>query len=108
MRAAEEQRSAMKITDQGSSERITTQTGQPADTGAASSSSPSVSPRYDASDSVQLSGLASRLQSTGFADAARSARMTQIAKAVNSNNFRVDPTQVSDAMVSEAIYSSAR
>jgi anti-sigma28 factor (negative regulator of flagellin synthesis) len=66
------------------------------------------SSRSGSSDRVQLSSLASRLQSTGSDDAARSARMSQIAKAVNSNAFRIDPMQISKAIVSEAIHSSVR
>lgn len=98
----------MKITDQEFSERITTQSGGAPDTGAASRLPSNPSSRSGSSDRVQLSSLASRLQSTGSDDAARSARMSQIAKAVNSNAFRIDPMQISKAIVSEAIHSSVR
>ncbi|MBV9264977.1 MAG: hypothetical protein JO061_02295 [Acidobacteriaceae bacterium] len=94
----------MKITDQGFSERITTQTGRTSEVDTATGSSSSKAPsRSGASDNLQLSSLASRLQSGASVDADRSARLSQIAKAVNSKAFQINPMQISKGIVSEAI-----
>jgi hypothetical protein len=97
----------MKISEQGFSERIPTQASRTtaADSGSGTSSiGPS---RAGASDNLQLSSLASMLQNASM-DTGRSARLNQIAKAVSSNTFQIDPMQISKAVVSEAVQSGAR
>lgn len=98
----------MKISEQGFTERIpsqNTRTNSVSD--AANGSSSKVAGRQAASDTLQLSSLATRLQSASSSDSGRSARLSQIAKAVQSNTFQIDPTQISKAMVSEAVQSTA-
>ena len=94
----------MKISDNGFSERITTPNARTQSAGQTNSGTSSAA--YGSSDSAdqwQLSNLASRLQTTEASDATRAARLSQIAQAVQSNSFHVDSTQVSKAIVSEAI-----
>lgn len=98
----------MKISEQGFTERIPSQTNRASSAGdAAQSSFSRVSGRQASSDGVQLSNLASRLQNTSSVDSGRAARLSQIAKAVQSNTFSIDPTRISRAMVSEAVQSKA-
>ena len=99
----------MKISDQGFTERLPAQVDRAASTSAPSGGSSSgISARTGSSDGLQLSSLASRLQSASSSDAQRSSRITQITSAVQSNTFKIDPAQISKAMVSEAVQSSAR
>jgi anti-sigma28 factor (negative regulator of flagellin synthesis) len=98
----------MKISEQGFTERIPSQTSRTGSVGdAAQGSFSKVSGRQASSDSLQLSNLASRLQNTSSTDASRAGRLSQIAQAVNSNTFKIDPAQISKAMVSEAVQSKA-
>ena len=98
----------MKISEQGFTERIPSQTNRATSVGDASESSFSrVSGRQTSSDSLQLSNLAARLQNSSSIDAGRAGRLSQIAKAVQSNTFAIDPTRISRAMVSEAVQSKA-
>jgi anti-sigma28 factor (negative regulator of flagellin synthesis) len=106
---APQENAEMKINDQGFTERL------PAQTGRTNTVSDSAYGSYSAqagkqtsSDSLQLSNLASRLQNTSSADASRAARLNQIASAVNSNAFRIDPAQISSAIVSEAVQTPLR
>jgi anti-sigma28 factor (negative regulator of flagellin synthesis) len=94
----------MKITDQGFTGRLS---GQPTNTGAVSGTQSQAAGAYgrpSSSDSLQLSNLASLLQSASAGDSDRTARVGQIAKAVGSNTFQIDPAQISGAMVSEALH----
>jgi anti-sigma28 factor (negative regulator of flagellin synthesis) len=95
--------SQMKITDNGFSERIATPAGRTQQTNesARNSSSGSASRTSGSSDTLQLSSIASKLQ-TNFSDAGRSSRLSAIAQAVKSNSFQVDSMQISKAMVAEA------
>jgi anti-sigma28 factor (negative regulator of flagellin synthesis) len=100
----------MKISEQGLTERIPSQaqanrTTSVSDTAKASSSQ--VSGNRTSSDTLQLSNLASRVQSTSSGDASRAARLSQIAKAVQSNTYPIDPARISKAMVSEAVRTKA-
>jgi anti-sigma28 factor (negative regulator of flagellin synthesis) len=99
----------MKISDNGFSERIATPTTRPQSTvqsGSCSSSS-SCSGSAGSSDNFQLSNIASRLQNAYSLDSSRASRVSQIAKAVSSNSFQIDPMQISKAMVSEAVATQA-
>jgi anti-sigma28 factor (negative regulator of flagellin synthesis) len=97
----------MKITDQGFSERITTQTGRTNEAGGVTSgSSSNASSRSGASDTLQLSSLAARLQTGTSVDTDRAARINQIAKAVSGKTFQINPMQIGKAMVSEAIHAA--
>ena len=94
----------MKITDQGFTERLPAQTGRTS--GVSDSTSGTYSSRagrQSSSDNLQLSSLASILQNASSTDAARSARVGQIASAISNNSFRINPSQISSALVSEAI-----
>lgn len=98
----------MKINEQGFTERIASQANRTASVGdAAQNVSSKISGRQASSDSLQLSTLASRLQNASSLDASRTGRLTQIAKAVGSNTFQIDPAQISRAMISEAVHSKA-
>jgi anti-sigma28 factor (negative regulator of flagellin synthesis) len=100
----------MKISDQGFTERISSQASRvnsanDGTQGASSSSQQSGSP-----DLLQLSSIASRIQSAGSGDAAagRSSRLSQLAQIVNSGAFQIDPSKISSALVSEAVQASSR
>jgi anti-sigma28 factor (negative regulator of flagellin synthesis) len=99
----------MKISEQGFTERIPSQTtGRTSSIGdTAQGLSSKIAGRQTSSDTLQLSTLASRLQNASSADSGRAARLSQISKAVNSNTFQIDPAQISKAMVSEAVQSRA-
>jgi flagellar biosynthesis anti-sigma factor FlgM len=100
----------MKIGDNGFSERITTPNSrtQSANEASRGSSSSTSSSRSASSDSLQLSSFAAKLQqSTPTVDSNRASRIASITKAVQSNSFQVDPMQISRAMISEAVGSSA-
>lgn len=99
----------MKITDQGFTERVASQaarTTSTTDTTQPGSSTSTARPA--SSDNLQLSNLAALLQGASKDDSSRSARVSQIAQAVQNNTFKVDPARVSSSIVSEAIQSSAR
>ena len=100
----------MKISEQGLTGRIPSQaqanrTTSVSDTAKASSSQ--VSGSRTSSDTLQLSNLASRVQGPSSGDAGRAARLSQIAKAVQSNTYPIDPARISKAMVSEAVRTKA-
>ena len=100
----------MKISEQGFTERIPSKaqanrTTSVNDTEKASSSQASGS--RASSDTLQLSNLASRVQGPSSGDAGRAARLSQIAKAVQSNTFSIDLAQISKALVSEAVQTKA-
>jgi anti-sigma28 factor (negative regulator of flagellin synthesis) len=99
----------MKISDNGFSERITTPNSrtQSANEVSRGSSSSTSSSRSASSDSLQLSSFAAKLQSTPTVDSSRASRIASITKAVQSNSFQVDPLQISRAMISEAVSSTA-
>ena len=99
----------MKITDNGFSERIATtgaRTQQTSDAARGSSAGSSSRIGGGASDTLQLSSIASKL-STGYSDASRASRLNAIAQAVKSNSFQVDSMQISKAMVAEAVSGAA-
>jgi anti-sigma28 factor (negative regulator of flagellin synthesis) len=100
----------MKISEQGFTERIPSQaqanrTTSVSDTAKAPSSQ--VSGSRTSSDTLELSNLAARVQSPSSGDAGRAARLSQIAKAVQSNTYPIDPGRISKAMVSEAVRTKA-
>jgi flagellar biosynthesis anti-sigma factor FlgM len=99
----------MKISDQGFSERLPGQ----AKTGAVESTSTQgtksrPSSQSSSSDSLQLSNLAAQLQKASAGDSSRSARVNAIAAAVKNGTFQVDPSRISNAIVSEAIQGASR
>ncbi|MDQ2840770.1 MAG: flagellar biosynthesis anti-sigma factor FlgM [Acidobacteriota bacterium] len=99
----------MKISEQGFTERLPSQANRATSVGdSAQSPFSKISGRQTSSDNLQLSNLASRLQNASSTDAGRAGRLSQIAKAVKSNTFTIDPAQISRAMVSEAVQSNAR
>lgn len=99
----------MKISDQGFTERLPGQANRSTSVGGSGcGSSSTTSFSKQSSDNLQLSNLASRLQSAGALDPQRSARINQIAKAVGDNTFHIDTAQISSAIVSEAVQSTAR
>jgi hypothetical protein len=98
----------MKITDQGFTERLSPQTNRVDPASDSKSGSAAKTGSSSSPDSVQLSTLASRLQNTSTTDSARSSRLSQIAQAVRSNSFQINPAQISGALVSEAIQAPAR
>jgi anti-sigma28 factor (negative regulator of flagellin synthesis) len=98
----------MKISEQGLTGPISSQANRTtpvSDTANASSSK--ASGHRTLSDTLQLSNLASRVQSTSSADAGHAARLSQIAKAVQSNTYPIDPARISKAMVSETVRTKA-
>jgi anti-sigma28 factor (negative regulator of flagellin synthesis) len=98
----------MKISEQGFTERIPSQANRATSVGdSANVLSSRVPGRQTSSDTLQLSSLASRLQSASSPDAGRAARLSQIAKAVQSKSFQIDPAQISKAMISEAVQMKA-
>ena len=98
----------MKISEQGFTERIPSQPNRTTSVGdSAKVSSSKVAGHQASSDTLQLSNLASRLQSASSSDAGRAARVSQIAKAVQSKTFQIDSAQISKAMVSEAVQMKA-
>ena len=94
----------MKISDQGFTERISSQPSRTEyASGSGSGSSSGVGRQSSSSDNLQISDLASRLQSTSSDVADRAARLGQISQAVNSGTFQFNPSQMSSAIVSEAV-----
>jgi anti-sigma28 factor (negative regulator of flagellin synthesis) len=95
----------MKITDNGFSERIATPSTRTQQTGESgrTSSSASRTGVTGSSDNLQLSSIASRLQTSSGVDSGRASRLASIAQAVKSNTFQVDSAQISRAMVAEAV-----
>ena len=94
----------MKITDQGFTGRLSGNNGGASAVQNNGSTPGNTSTRQSSSDNLQLSSLASLLQNASASDAGRSARVSQIASAVQNNSFRIDPAQISSAMVSEALH----
>jgi anti-sigma28 factor (negative regulator of flagellin synthesis) len=96
----------MKITDQGFTERLSSQANRlnsasDAEQGAAASSTqPS-----GCSDLLQLSSIASRLQTAEADESAggRASRVSQLARVVNSGSFRINASQISSALISESV-----
>ena len=97
----------MKITENGFSERLSTPVSRTEQTATGSTSASATPNRSASSDSLQLSSIAARLQQSSGTDPSRSARLAAIANAVKSNSFKVDATQISKAMISEAAAGSA-
>ena len=99
----------MKINDQGFTERISSQasptTGIGGDSGRRSSSTGSA---QTSADNLQLSSLASILQTSRSLDSQRSGKLSEIASAVRSNTFQFNAAQISSALVSEAAQGSSR
>jgi flagellar biosynthesis anti-sigma factor FlgM len=97
----------MKINDQGFTERLPASPHR-AEEGKQSGTAPtSLSGAGQSIDKLQLSSVASQLQSMAQTDSGRSARISQIAKAVQSNTYQVDAGKIGAAMVSEAVRSTA-
>ncbi len=94
----------MRINDQGFTERLSGQSSRTTASTGTTSNGTSASGRQSSSDNLQISSLASLLQNASAADSDRSARVSQIAKAVSNNSFQVNPAQISGAMVSEALH----
>jgi len=98
----------MKISEQGFTERIPSQTNRTTSVGGTGyGPSSTVAGRQGSSDNLQLSSLASRLQNASSFDSSRAGRVAQIAKAISGNTFTIDPAQISKAMVAEAVQSKA-
>jgi anti-sigma28 factor (negative regulator of flagellin synthesis) len=100
----------MRINDQGFTERLSNSANRSDETKAAGGTSSSASSKLSggaSSDHLQLSSIASQLQSLGDNGSDRAARVSQIAKAVNSNTYQVSAAKISQALVSEAIQSAA-
>lgn len=99
----------MKITDQGFTERLSSQANRiDSATDAGQGGSASSTQQTGSSDLLHLSSIASRLQA-GCADepaASRGPRVSQLAAAVNSGSFRIDTSQISSALVSEAVHAA--
>lgn len=101
----------MRINDQGFTERLPGSAGRAEEgkqTGGSSSASSSSklgsSNQYGSStDKLQLSNIASQLQSLGQDSSSRAARVQAIAKAVNGNTYQVNTAAISHALVSESI-----
>jgi anti-sigma28 factor (negative regulator of flagellin synthesis) len=101
----------MKISDQGFTERLSSQASRAGSTNdAAQGNSVSSKQQSGSSDLLQLSSIASRLQnaSSGDAAASRASRVSQLSQIVNSGNFRIDPSKISSALISEAVQPSSR
>jgi flagellar biosynthesis anti-sigma factor FlgM len=99
----------MKITDNGFSERIATpatRTQQAAELGRNSSTNSS-NRGGNSADTLQLSSLASRLQSGSSLDSGRSSRLSAISQAIHSGSFQADSMQISKGLVAEAVSSKA-
>jgi anti-sigma28 factor (negative regulator of flagellin synthesis) len=94
----------MKISEQGLTGPMPSQANRTTsvrDTAEASSSQ--AAGNRTSSDALQLSNLASRVQSTSSGDAGHAARLGQIANAVQSDTYPIDPARIGKAMVSEAV-----
>ena len=98
----------MKVSDQGFTERISSQTTQTSSTSKSSSSSATQRSSQSSPDNLQLSNIASRLQGASSFDAGRAQRLSQISNAVSSSTYQIDPSKISGALISEALQSSAR
>lgn len=100
----------MQINDQGFTERLSSPAARVGSTGDATQGTSGSSKQQGGSaDQLQLSSIASRLQSAGTGDASsssRASRLSQIAQLVNSGSFQIDPSKISSAMVSEAVQSA--
>lgn len=97
----------MKISDQGFTERVTTQTGRTSSVqGGNSTAQASAAGGSGTSDTLQLSNLASQLQKVSGTDVTRTARLNQIAAAVQNGTFQFNASRVSSAIVSESIQAS--
>jgi anti-sigma28 factor (negative regulator of flagellin synthesis) len=102
---------SMRINDQGFTERLPGSAGRAEEgkqTGGASSISSSSSKpgsvnHYGATDKLQLSNIASQLQSLGQDSSSRAAHVQEIAKAVHSKTYQVNAAAISHALVSESI-----
>jgi anti-sigma28 factor (negative regulator of flagellin synthesis) len=100
----------MRINDQGFTERLSSSTNRSDETKAAGSSSSSSTSKLSggsSADNLQLSSIASHLQSLGSNDSDRAARVSQIAKAVGNNTYQISAAKISQAVVSEAVQSAA-
>ena len=101
----------MKITDQGFTERISSGANRIQSANDASQGSSALSKQTNgSSDLLQLSSIASRLQTSDSGDAAanRASRISQLAGIVKSGAFQIDPAKISSALVSEALQPAAR
>lgn len=101
----------MRINDQGFTERLSSPAGNRLEetnaSGSDSSAAAKLSGQAGTTDKLQLSNVATQLQNLGTNDSDRTARLSQIAKAVNSNTYQVNAAKISQAMVSEAVQSAA-
>jgi anti-sigma28 factor (negative regulator of flagellin synthesis) len=100
----------MRINDQGFTERLSSSANRADETKAAGSTSSSSTSKLSggsSSDNLQLSNIASHLQSLGGNDSDRAARVSQIAKAVGNNTYQISAAKISQALVSEAVQSAA-
>ena len=99
----------MKISDQGFTERISSQTSRTSGVnGVSGQGSSSITGAQGTPDKLQLSNLAAILAQSGSLDADRSGRVSQLAAAVKSNTFQFNPAQVSSAIISEAAQPAGR
>ena len=99
----------MKISEQGFTERIPSQTSRTSGvSGDSSYGSSSVGNRQSSPDNLQLSNLAALLQKSQSLVSNRSARVSEIASAVQSKTFQLNPAQISSALVSEAAQTAGR
>lgn len=93
----------MKISDQGFTEVVASQPGRTSSIGTAGSGQTGSTTQSGLSDRLQLSSLAAQLQQASGSDSARTARLSQIAAAVQNGTFQFNAARVSTAMISEAI-----
>jgi anti-sigma28 factor (negative regulator of flagellin synthesis) len=93
----------MKISEQGFTERISSQPSRANSVATSGYGSSSSSGKQSSSDNLQLSNLAAILQNASATDTNRAARLGQISQAVQSGAFQFNPGQISNAIVSEAV-----
>jgi len=99
----------MKISDQGFTERIPSQTSRTSGVnGVAGQGSSSIAGVQGSPDKLQLSNLAAILAQSQSLDADRSGRLSQLTAAVKSNTFQFNPAQISSAIISEAAQPTGR
>jgi anti-sigma28 factor (negative regulator of flagellin synthesis) len=98
----------MRVNDNGFTERVATPQAAAPTAGNIAQHSSSDDSQIGASDNLQLSGFASRLDSGSSADAStRADRVSQLAKVINDKTFQINASGGSDALISEALRSKS-
>lgn len=101
----------MIISEQGFTERLSSQASRINSTsGAGQGNAVTSREQGDSSDLLQLSSIASRLQSTNSEESAasRASRVSQLAQVVGAGTYRIDSATISSALISESVQSAHR